>query len=167
MTMEKAQLARSQIYEVAFANFLRRQRGYYVLPMGEYNRTGAPALIGASERLTLPDLLAWRESGAAWFDVKVRAHADYHHKTNTLMTGFPQRDFQQYQRIKRLTGLPVWIVFVHEHEAGVFAGEIDTLVISHIHAADNLDRGGTVFFIFHYLSKLFPLGELERFKEAG
>jgi|LSQX01.1.fsa_nt_gb hypothetical protein len=165
------QLQRSYVYEVAFSNLLMRLHGYSVLLASEFNKSGAPMLRGFADSLILPDVLAFHFNAhkAAWFDVKLRRRADLYRKGGYLVTGFPLREFEDYERVKALTGFPVWIVFAHEEENSVCTAEIDelgTTLYSHTHAANTMDRGGTIFFRFEQLRYRFTLDYLKGFSDA-
>lgn len=161
------QRERSKVFEVAFSNWLRRTRGYFVLPTYDFsgsNGDKAPRLMGAHEHLVIPDLLATHpDKGNSWYEVKLKENADLYRKTNTLVTGCALRHYRDYQRVKALTKAPVYLVFIHEKENTVVTGEIDTLPYSHTYDGDKMDRGGTIFFSFERLKRVMTMGELSRY----
>lgn len=133
-------------------------RGYYTLATYDYSGKAddkAPRLIAVSRGLVVPDVLAFHSAKpAAWFEVKLKARADLYRKTNTLETGFATRHLNAYRAVKALTGMNVWLVFIHEREDVVKACEIGSLPVSHVYSGDLMDRGGTTFFAFNQLTTI-------------
>ena len=99
----------------------------------------------------------------AWFEVKVKASADLYRKTNTLETGFATRHLNAYRDVRTLTGLNVWIVFIHEREDDVRVCEIGNLPVSHVYGGDLMDRGGTTFLVFDKLQSIAKASQLQSF----
>lgn len=163
------ELARGREYEVAFSRWLQAERGFYTVPVFDLNRMGAPRIEGRQpdgtlESLVMPDILACKNGAWVWFEVKLKDHADWHRKTNTLVTGLPLRNWQHYLAVQKATRTPVWIVFVHLTEREVLAGDISVLSYHHIHHASTMDNGGTVFFTYSTLHRLMPLATLDTYK---
>ena len=131
----QAQRERSKLYEIAFSDWLQRVRGYYVLPTYDYSglaNNKAPRLMCLDSGLVIPDLLAAGNGVFQWFEIKLKEKADLHRKSGNLVTGLPYRHWLDYQRVKQVTGSLVWIVFIHETENVICAGEIDNMPHSHI-----------------------------------
>lgn len=150
----QALLERSNVYEVAFSQWLQNERGYFILPAYAYNADEAPSLICGTRKLVTPDLFGVSASIIAWFEVKVKESADFHRKSNRLVTGLPLRHWNDYVEIKKLMGCPVWIVFIHETENVVVTGEIGNMPHAHTWQGDDMDRGGTIYFVFKQLKTL-------------
>jgi len=158
----EAQRERSKVYEMQFGGYLR-QRGYYVLPTYDYSGLGdkkAPALHGKNESLVIPDLLAWRDGRAVWFEIKLKEHADFNRVRQHAVTGFSLRHYRHYQRVKAETAAPVYIIFVHLAEQCIKYGELDALPISHIYDGEKMGKHGMVFFRFSDMAELMPLNQL-------
>lgn len=162
----------SKAYEIAFEGFLIA-RGYYILPSYDYSGIKddkAPRLHGRNRHLVIPDLLAWHsEKGGAWFEIKVKTHADFNRKRQHVVTGFALRHYRDYLAVKALTKLPVYVVFIHQQEQIVITDEIEALPHSHTWPGSQMDRGGTIFFKFNELKRVTPLDGLNAFlpvKEA-
>lgn len=158
------QRARSRAYEAAMTSFLQG-RGYYTLATYDYSGKAddkAPRLLAVNRGLVVPDVLAFHgEKAGAWFEVKLKRRAVVYHKTNTLETGFATRLLNAYREVKGLTGLNVWLVFIHEREDVVKTCEIGRLPISHVYAGDLMDRGGTTFLKFDELKPIATMSQLK------
>lgn len=160
------QRERSKAYEIAVSRWLQAQRRYFVLPSYDYSGLAdnkAPRPVRNTEWLVLPDLLGWNEQIGAWFEVKLKERADLYRKTNTLVTGIATRHLVDYRRVKQLTHMDVWLVFIHENERVVKVSEIDNLPINHVCEGQLMDRGGTTFFSFDKLKQVMPLAYLQNF----
>jgi len=91
-----------------------------VLPTYDFKEctsaTKAPTLIAGSlhELLVIPDVLSWHAvHGACWSEVKSKARPTYYRKLGRWEHGFDYSLLEEYERVERVTGVPVWIV-VHE-----------------------------------------------------
>ncbi len=140
--------------------------GYRLLPVYDYSGLGsdkAPKLsaIHQLDSLVTPDLLTAKDGRAAWLEVKHKQRADMHRNTHTIETGIDLRLWRQYEHVKRVTGLPVWLVFVHEAENEVRTGEIAKLdPIKRIYDGPKMGRGGMVFFPYEQLVRLASLSSI-------
>lgn len=163
----RQQLARGREYEVAFSRWLQAERGYYTLPVFDFNGIGsnvAPHIQRGEERLVVPDILANKDGVWAWFEVKLKERADWHRKTKALVTGLPLRNWQHYLSVQKATQTPVFLVFIHLTEGEVIAEDIRTLSYHHIHHAATMDSGGTVFFEYSRLRRVVSLDGLNKYK---
>lgn len=161
------QLERGSVYEAAFANWLQAERGYHILPAYEYSglaNSHAPCLALGDEKLVTPDVLAFKSGLGLWFDPKLKTRADLYRKTNTWETGTPLRNYRDYERIAALTGMDVWLVFIHEREQVVKVGKVGAMPHSHTDTTERMDRGGTIFFKFNRLAPLMTLDELNKYR---
>ncbi len=166
----KQQRARGLVYEIAFSKWLQAKRNWYVLPTYDFNgfaQDKAPRLVSGGQKLVVPDILAFRQGKGAWFEIKLKERADLYRATNTRETGLPYRHYKDYTRIAQLTGLPVWVIFIHEKEQVVKTGEIAKLPISHVYDGDKMDRGGTIFFKFDALLTIMTFQSLNDYKQAA
>ncbi len=161
------QRERGGVYEAAFANWLQAERGYHILPAYDYSglaNNHAPRLTRGSDKLVMPDVLAFKAGAGLWFDPKLKTRADLYRKTDTWETGTPLRNYRDYERVAALTGLDVWLVFIHEREQIVKVSKVGSLPFSHIDTTERMDRGGTIFFKFEQLAPLMTLGELNKYR---
>lgn len=160
------QRERSKVYEIAFGRYLERTRSYWILPSYDYSglaNNKAPRLTCVRERLVIPDLLGFKAGLGGWFEIKLKAHADFYRKTQTWETGLPYRHWQDYQRVNSITGFPVWLIFIHEKENVVKFGNVKDMPISHVYEGSKMDRNGTIFFKFQELKTVMPLSKLQEF----
>lgn len=160
------QRARSRAFEIAWTKFLQ-ERGYYTLATYDFSGNAdekAPRLLSIQRGLVVPDVLAFHgQRPGAWFEVKLKSHADVYRKTNTLETGFATRHLNAYRAVKELTGLNVWLVFIHQRENVVRTCELESLPVSHVYTGNLMDRGGTTFLKFDALRQIVTTSELQKF----
>ncbi len=156
-----AQRKRSKVYEIAFSQWLQ-QRGYYILPAYDYSGwqdAKAPKLQCGTAGLVMPDLLACKDGKMQWFEVKLKDRADLHRKSGALCTGFAYRHYCDYLEVAYITGIPIWMVFIHEQENVVLTCEIGDCFtkLNHIYVGDKMDKcGGTIFLRYHELTYVMP-----------
>lgn len=127
----QASLAKARKIERAVAAWLM-SKGARILPVYDYSGLGegkAPKLqaFSASDSLVTPDLLVARRGCMSWCEVKWKTSAFHFRKTNEFETGIDLRLWNQYQRVKKITGCRVFLVFVHEAEDTVTCDEIGLL----------------------------------------
>lgn len=147
-------------------------RGHMVFPA--YEKEGGdfkgPQLFSASGDLVLPDLLAFRDSKAIWFEVKRKTCFTWHRLTRKWVTGIDQHHYEQYQEVGARTGVPVWLMFYHPLDtpgardiahgcpascpAGLFGNNIDTLSGCESHRHANWGKRGMVYWASDSLKKL-------------
>jgi hypothetical protein len=163
---QRFQLALQSAREVEkiVARWLQR-RGWLVLPVYDYSGLGdgkAPKLQGDGVSLVTPDLLAARDGSTKWFEVKHKTRADWTRITGRLETGIDLRLWNHYVRVRASTGCEVWIVFVHEHEDEIRAGEIGALdAIKRESPRFNNGRGG-VFWAWDSLTPMAKWSDVKR-----
>lgn len=141
-------------------------RGYSVVPTwlldGERGEK-APALITDSDPVVIPDLLAFKENQQSrWFECKYKSRTDFYRRGGYPVTGFSRRLFREYEKVGRITGLPVFVAFLHSAENEVRGGALPFLrsCVSHVHEGESMDRGGTVFFRWESLPVWCALEEV-------
>jgi len=147
------QLQRGRVVEEQVADWLMGQ-GRMVLPVYEYSGLGdgkAPKLLAipSSASLVVPDLLVVAKGKTLWIEVKYKSHADFTHITQRRETGISQRLWGHYQRVQTVTGLPVWILFVHEKEDELRAGAL-TELNQNKRAYNGGKMGGAGMYFFPY-----------------
>jgi len=160
-------LALGREFEKLIAAWLK-SRGWRILPVYDYSGLGedkAPKLEGAAPTpsLIVPDLLTARMGELKWVEVKYKTKADWTRKTSRLETGINLRLWKHYVEVQAVTGVPVWIMFVHEHEQEVRGESIDQLRQDfRVYDGNKMGRGGMVFFAYDELKRLTNLPELRR-----
>jgi len=158
----EAALAFGQAGELTVSQWLQR-RGHMVFPA--YEKEGGdfkgPQLFAASGDLVLPDLLAFRDGTAIWFEVKRKTCFTWHRISNRWVTGIDQHHYAHYQEVAERTAFPVWLIFYHpestpdkrdlEHgcpskcPAGLFGNNIEVLRDRENHRHANWGKNGMVY----------------------
>jgi hypothetical protein len=166
--------------ERAVAGWLRTM-GYSILPVGDIEtgkRFRGPRLIKPDGELVAPDLLAFGEE-TVWVEVKWKLNPGWHRKSRNWTTGIERGHYLDYLSIMDTTGIPVWLLFLHESDTphprdvgwgcppecptGVYGGGLSELrhQIDHEHA--NGGRGGMVYWHLDKLSRYADYGHVMRF----
>lgn len=155
-----------------------QSRGHLVFPA--YEKEGSdykgPQLFSSSGDLILPDLLAFRDGKAIWFEVKRKTCFTWHRLTRRWVTGIDLHHYQQYLEVRRRVGLPVWLVFHHPESvpdtrdvdrgcpdlcpSGLFGNSIDKLKESENHRHSNWGKSGMVYWASDSLRMLAPASDL-------
>lgn len=159
-------------YEKALERWMQVERGLYTLPTYDYNgakEDKAPRLMCVDSRLVIPDLLAFGTVGARWCEVKYKGRADWNRSHQRFVTGISLHLWKQYQTVSHVTGIPVFLCFIHGQQNHVSIDSLEALhrKISHIYDGNKMGRNGMVFFCFDKLNYLMPFSELEKYKETA
>lgn len=147
----KAKRAFGKRAEVSIAKWLG-ELGHYTLPAYDFSGHDdnlAPKLMTAYPRRSLiaPDLLVGGHGKCFWLEVKHKSRADYTRITGRLETGCSLRHFEHYREVQLVTGLDVYLLFVHRAEGEVRGEKLDKLeTIKRIYAGEKMDRSGMIFF---------------------
>lgn len=179
---QRPETVRGRRAELAVSLWLQRTRGWHVLPAYDYAGQGekkAPRLEGLPQSLVVPDLLGAKDGMTAWFEVKLKTHADYTYMTGRRETGIALRLWNHYLEVQALTGLRVWLVFVHEEEDEIRTGDLVTLSIAacphgerlrlvgdrpfptmRVYDGSKMGRSGMVFFCWDCLIPIARTSEL-------
>lgn len=151
--------------EVWVAAWLMR-RGWRILPAYDYSGRDddkAPRLVAvqAADSLIVPDLLSARDGKTRWVEVKRKSRADLYRKTGVLETGISRRLWAHYRRTQEVTGIEVWVVFVHDAEGEVRGQSIDELAAlpPREYLGTKMGRDGMVFFPWERLVRLTAVEE--------
>lgn len=151
-------------FEKAVAAWLQR-RGWLVLPTYDFSGKDddkAPKLMAQqwSKSLIVPDLLACRGE-THWVEVKYKTHAEWTWMTQRYETGLNLRLWDHYREVWRVSGIKIWIVFVHRDEAEMRCGDIEYLnKLRRVYRGDKMSPGGTIFFPWEKLHRLAGLDEV-------
>ena len=86
-----------------------------------------PMLHGSWGSFVAPDILAFKHGEAAWFEVKQKNAPTFTRLTQQLETGIDAHCFRSYLAIKKMTGIPVYLVFLYEQTNEVHQAEISVL----------------------------------------
>lgn len=155
-------LAFGQIGESHISKWLQG-RGHSVFPAyeKEINTGKGPQLFSSDGNRVLPDLLAFKDGKAQWFEVKHKTCFTWHRLTGRWVTGIDLRHYLEYQEVAEKTRLPVWLMFYHpkaepsdndlshgcpaECPTGLFCNEIGKLSECENHRSDKHGRSGMVY----------------------
>lgn len=164
-----------------------RSRNNGVLPVYEILKKEGlgPRFFGSiadnQERLYVaPDMLVFGGNGKAIFvEAKHKTVFTWHRITSRWVTGIDIRHYNDYQRIRAETGLPVWLMFLHVSEVpdardlyqgcphqcptGLYGGELEKLSKLENHRHKNWGRSGMVYWAAESLNKLAQLSEFPRY----
>lgn len=145
----KRKLAWGQTGETSIAYWLRKQ-GYSILPAYDVPLdTGKgprlySALASGHDKLVAPDILAILPGEKIqWVEAKRKTRFTWRWTQDVWQTGIDKRHYHDYLHVRKTTGLPLWIMFLHEGSmpskedkkngcpptcpTGLFAGEICNL----------------------------------------
>lgn len=115
--------------------------GGHVLWTAKYsdNEQEAPAIVGHACQVIIPDLLVFSLGSGflrerfdghdkLWIEVKFRDHAVTHQ--NKPKTGLAFALYKQYIKTQRISGIPVYILFVQDRESALVGDAIDNLAVN-------------------------------------
>ena len=143
-----ARLAFARKVEMGLSAWLQA-RGGFILPVYDYSGLGdgkAPKLQGVDNSLVTPDLFTARQGQTRWVEVKWKSEATWTHITQRFETGIDRRLWTHYERVEAETGIPVWLLFVHEKEGEVRGQSIAELNKNkRVSVRFNFGRGGIFF----------------------
>lgn len=177
MSIFEENLRQGQIGESIIAKWLRR-RGWHVLPAyeKEIDNGKGPRLFTANgsastAQLVAPDILGIRSGSFKWFEAKHKTRFSWYGKGGYFVTGIDKRHFDDYCKVADVTGLPVWVLFLHTDSktwpmdvekwkappqcpTGLFGAEITKMSEQKSHQSDNHGTSGMYYwrpFVHLYL----------------
>lgn len=170
-------LAFGQIGEGVISKWLQG-RGHAVFPAYQVEQhTGkGPQLFAASGDLVLPDLLAFRQGKAIWFEAKHKTCFTWHRISQKWVTGIDLRHYGEYQEVAERTSVPVWLLFFHPKAkpsdgdaaygcpdscpTGLFGNDLSVLVNCESHRSDRYGKSGMVYWAHDVLRCLASVREV-------
>lgn len=99
---------------------------YSILPLYQFDDKIAPKIFTTNSSITSPDLFISGNNKYFWVEVKTKNRwIDF----NGLQTGCNYEHYLQYLEVKKITGMPVYLVFNHKNipPLGKFIIEIETI----------------------------------------
>lgn len=88
-----------------------RTNGWAVMQSSLATNGGAAMMHGPTNEYILPDLLAFQNGNAVWFEVKTKSDGPIkYRKRDEYRHGFERRQYHEYQSIAEVTEMPVCIV---------------------------------------------------------
>ncbi|MCG8351023.1 MAG: hypothetical protein MI924_24910 [Chloroflexales bacterium] len=173
------QLAFGQLVETQVAMWLRRARGWSILPVYEKEiDTGkGPRFFGPQTQIIAPDMLVMRGTDVRWIEAKRKTVFTWHRISQQWTTGIDLRHYQDYCRLAAATPWDIWLLFLHTSSqpnprdlshcpplcpTGLF-GETLTFLRSHEnHRHGNWGPRGMVYWAHTSLRKIATLDEVYR-----
>lgn len=150
--------------EIAVSGQYQRE-GRFVLPSYDYSGDGdnkAPILRCGKEGLVIPDLLTFLPGGKReWVEVKLKDETTLHRNTQTIETGLSLRLLNHYRDVQRVTGIGVFVLFVHLDTREVVGATLDRLSdIGRAYTGNKMGWGGMWFAPYDELDVVWPLVSL-------
>ena len=147
----KQQLEIGKTGETAISKFLI-SRGSSILPIYEIaeNQFKGPGLYHENGDTVAPDMLCITNGKTVFIEAKHKAGATFFRKTQQFQTGIDLRHWEEYQKIKEITNIDVWILFLHRGEAvkdseafsgGLYGNNITKLLETIDHISDRHAKG--------------------------
>ena len=140
-------------------------KGHKVLPAYQIvdNKDGGPKFFCKEGNFVTPDMLVFCGNGMVWIEAKHKTAFTWHRKTQRFVTGIDIHHWNDYIKVKELSGLPCWLLFNHiggvakdspPSPSGLFTGEIDYVKQNINHTHDNWGRHGMVYWSMETLKKI-------------
>lgn len=112
------QLAFGKIAETQIALWLRRAKGWSILPVyeKEINEGKGPRFFTPDKEIVAPDLLVMKGAQVRWIEAKHKSVFTWYRKSpqdDKWQTGIDAHHFFEYCRIAEETAYPVWLLFLH------------------------------------------------------
>src|SRR5262245_64756121 len=79
--------------------------GYFVGPASLIERGGAALLEGYIRSHVLPDILAAKDGGSSWIDVKGKGRMTFNRRRGRWETGIALRHWEDYLAVQGATGI--------------------------------------------------------------
>lgn len=173
--MFNEQLAYGREAEFAVHRWLMQERGWYIMPVYDMGiEDKSPRFFGAHNHLVLPDIFASRDGEVRWVEIKHKTYFSWYRIGGYWVTGIGQRHYEHYQQVQVTTGIPVWLMFLHDrtdsHEGkcpvGLFAQTLTHLVTCESHHGKS--RGASmVYWQYENLKQLATLKQIEAYMEPS
>ena len=124
------------------------ERGWHVIPSYDYSGEDgdkAPKMTGKHTAFVLPDLDIAQNGKRMWAEVKTKAEATLHRKTQTLEHGISLRHFRDYKRIQVITGCDVYVFVYEECSESLLMRPIGEESDGRVYDGGKMGRGGMIF----------------------
>jgi len=179
-TTFEQRLAFGQIAETYIALWLRRVRGYSILPIyeKEIDNGKGPRFFTPNNELVAPDMLVMKGDKMMWIEAKRKTVFSWYGIGGYWETGIDLHHYQQYQCIAANYPWPVWLLFLHESDqtdardihrwdapatcpAGLYGGSLKHLQENESHRDSRWGRSGMVYWAHNKLTQLATLDEVK------
>jgi len=159
----ESNLKTGQIAEGQIATWLRKARGWDVLPVYEIEKhTGkGPQLFTPDDGLIAPDMLALKENKIRWIEAKCKTVFSWHRISQKWTTGIDLKHYADYKTIALRYPWELWLLFLHTRSSpraedlrlgcpavcptGLFGGSIVWLMENENHRSDKYGNSGMVY----------------------
>lgn len=87
--------------------------GWAVIDVNELGQDGAPTIKFNGDEIVLPDLIAIKNGGWAFFEVKTKEDGPnpIRKRGGRLQHGFNKRHYEHYTKVEQITKTPVYVCF--------------------------------------------------------
>lgn len=172
-------LAFGKIAESHIATWLRRARGWSVLPVYEQELAEGkgPQFFTPDSEVVAPDMLAMKGDQVRWIEAKRKTVFSWRGVGGYWETGIDLRHYHEYLRVADLHPWSVWLLFLHESSrtdprdverwgapatcpTGLYGGTIAYLRDHESHTDPRWGRTGMVYWKHETLKQLATLDEV-------
>lgn len=173
------QLAFGQIAETYIALWLRRCKGYSILPVyeKEIQNGKGPRFFTPERELVAPDMLVMRAGEIRWIEAKHKTVFSWYGKGGYWETGIDLHHYKQYLAVAEQHPWKVWLLFLHQSDCpdprdierwsapprcptGLYGGSLDYLKTRISHTDPRWGRSGMVYWAHQTLKPLATLDEV-------
>jgi len=172
-------LEQGKVGESLISQWLIR-RGVHILPAYEkvIDDHKGPVLFSFDELLVAPDLLCFNtgEQKIFWVEAKNKSAFAWNRSRRIWTTGIDSHHFSQYLKVRRLLGLPIYLMFLQRggqakdspvtSPTGLYGGEILALSKRINHTYDGKNNYGTGGMTYWGIDDLVKYAELDEVLEV-
>lgn len=174
MSTFEQKLAFGKIAESKIALWLRRARGWSILPVyeKEISEGKGPQFYTPGDAIVAPDMLAMKGARVLWIEAKHKSVFSYHRITRQWCTGIDARHYGEYQRVLASQAWDVWVLFLHTRDrsdrrpdepwpcpVGLF-GQSLAYLVDHVHHTHANWANGMVYWAHEQLKPIATLDEV-------
>ena len=104
--------------ELILENVLQNY-GWHTIPTYDYKSEykKSPRMVGKNSFLRLPDIDASKNGKRIWIESKWKEGASWTYSKRTFEHGIPLYLYDEYLKVEKITGDPVWIFFIEGNQA--------------------------------------------------
>lgn len=166
-----------RLAETDIVRWLRRKGNSIITCYEIQHDTGkGPRFFAPTTAYVAPDILVFSGSGKVlWCEAKHKTVFSWYRKGRRWVTGIDRRHYRDYQNVASITGLPVWLLFLHvsgapsavdigycpvECPTGLYGGNLDFLTQNESHQSDRHGTSGMVYWDEKVLTLLASVEEV-------
>jgi hypothetical protein len=87
-------------------------------------------LLPQDQNIIIPDLLLAKNGISQWVEVKYKNNGLVNYKDSKTYSGFDSDKLLHYIRVQSITGIPVYVFFLHKDEMTVRASSLNKLLMN-------------------------------------